>query len=204
MLLPGGNKNEHSNGNMTGWTPGPGLPVANPTTPMWQVPLHELADVSSSSLPEHADVVVIGSGMTGCSVTKTLLEGDPKLKVTVLEARGLASGASSRNGGHIVSPSFGDFTKLVETLGLEMAVKVASFTAENCEKTFEMVDALPDPRIKERSEIRRTEKIIALGDESIVGEVRKLIKVWNESMPGVCPPFWHNGEIVLTMNCSGA
>lgn len=184
MLLPASNKDNQSNGDISAWTSDPGLPVANPTTPMWQIPLHELADVSSSSLPGQADVVVIGSGMTGCSVAKTILEGDSRLKVTVLEARGLASGASSRNGGHIVSPSFGDFTKLVETLGLEMAVKIATFTIENCEKTFEMVDALPDPKIKEYSEIRRTEKIIALGNESIVEEVRKLIKVWNESMPG--------------------
>ena len=184
MLLPASNKSDQSNGDIIAWTSDPGLPVPNPTTPMWQVPLHELADVSSSALPENADVVVIGSGMTGCSVAKTLLEGDLQLKITILEARGLASGASSRNGGHIVSPSFGDFTKLVETLGLEVAVKVASFTIENCEKTFEMVDSLPDPKIKEHSEIRRTEKVIALGDESIVEEVRKLLKVWNESMPG--------------------
>ena len=183
MLLPGGDKKDADTENIK-WTADPGLPVDNPTVPMWQVPLHELANVSSSSLPESADVVIIGSGMSGCSVAKTILEGDDKLKVVVLEARGLASGASSRNGGHIVSPSFADFPKLVETLGREMAVKVALFTHDNCEQTFQMVDGLADPSIKEKSEIRRTQKVIVLKDESIVAGVQSLIKTWNETMPG--------------------
>ncbi|KIW06512.1 uncharacterized protein PV09_02945 [Verruconis gallopava] len=161
----------------------PGLPVPNPTVPMWQVPLHSLANVASETLPDTADVVVIGSGMTGCSVTKTLLEGDPMLRISVLEARGLASGASSRNGGHIISPSFGDFPKLVAGWGREMAAKIANFTLENCEKTFEMVDALNEPELKERSEIRRTEKVLVLNDESIVNEAKETLKVWNEAMP---------------------
>ena len=69
-------------------------------------------------------------------------------------------------------------------MGKEMAVKVAIFTNENCEKTFEMVDALSDPKVKERSEIRRTQKCLALQDESLVKEVENMIRVWNEIMPG--------------------
>lgn len=185
MLLPGGKDTNGVNADQPKWNKDPGLPVDNPTVPEWQVPLHDLASVASPSLPSSADVVIIGSGITGCSVAKTVLEGDLSKKVVVLEARGLASGASSRNGGHIVSPSFGDFPKLVETQGQDMAVKIACFTIENCERTFEMVDALSDPSVKENSEIRRTEKVIVLKDESIVDGVKDLIKLWNESMPGM-------------------
>ena len=92
----------------------PGLPRDKPTTSFWQQPLHPLADVASETLPGRTDVLIIGSGITGCSVAKTILEQDNALTVTILEARALVSGASSRNGGHIVSPSFGDFIQLIE------------------------------------------------------------------------------------------
>lgn len=160
----------------------PGIPVPSPTVPFWQVPSHALANVASEQLASTADVVIIGSGMTGCSVAKSLLEGDSILRITVLEARGLCSGASSRNGGHIVSPSFGDFSNLVDNFDAKAAVEIADFTLNNVERTFETVDAYGS-NLKEDSEIRRTEKLLGYEDQETFDNAKKLLEVWNQEMP---------------------
>jgi monoamine oxidase len=76
------------------------LPVPAPTVSYWQVPEHPLASYRSP-FPESADVVIIGSGITGISIARTLVEHDASLNVVILEARKLCSGATGRNGGHI-------------------------------------------------------------------------------------------------------
>lgn len=76
------------------------LPVASPTVSYWQSPPHRLASYCSE-FPSAADVVIIGSGITGSSVARTLFEQSPSLKIVILEARQLCSGATGRNGGHI-------------------------------------------------------------------------------------------------------
>jgi glycine/D-amino acid oxidase-like deaminating enzyme len=161
----------------------PGIPVPHPTTPMWQVPLHPLAQVSSSSLPKSSDIVVIGSGIAACSVTKGLLEGDPHLKITVLEARSLCSGASSRNGGHITSPSFQDFHVLVKAWGVKTAVEIAEFTMNNVDKTFEAVEALGLQDLTDVSEIRRTQKVHAFRDEATLQKFKEIVALWDKHMP---------------------
>ncbi|KAK5693661.1 hypothetical protein LTR97_010230 [Elasticomyces elasticus] len=161
----------------------PGLPVSDPTIPFWQIPSHPLANVSSEKLNSSTDVVIIGSGMTGCSVAKGLLQGDSNIRVTVLEARGLASGATSRNGGHIVSPSVGDFVELVECFGVPAAVEIAEFTLRNIEKTFEAVAEFPESTLAEDSKIRRTTKILAYTDQASFDNAQHSLQVWNEHMP---------------------
>ena len=77
----------------------PGLPVENPTRSFWMSPLSPIAH-HSSDLPQHADIVVIGSGITGTSVARTLLDrahaqGKHPV-VLMLEARDACSGATGR------------------------------------------------------------------------------------------------------------
>lgn len=56
-----------------------------------------LAHRSTRNLPETADVVVIGSGMTGASVVHHLLtDGKENLDVVMLEAREACWGATGR------------------------------------------------------------------------------------------------------------
>ncbi|KAK1814241.1 hypothetical protein LTR12_011362 [Friedmanniomyces endolithicus] len=161
----------------------PGLPVSDPTVPFWQLPSHPLASTSSGLLPTSTDVVTIGSGMTGCSVAKGLLEGDPKIKVTVLEARGLASGATSRNGGLIVSPSVGDFAELVESFGVKSAVEIADFTLKNIEMTFDAVAEFPESTLARDSKIRRTTKVLAYTDQEAFENAQHSLRLWNRHMP---------------------
>jgi hypothetical protein len=95
----------------------PGIPVPNPTEPFWLAgPLFpELCDVGTpTGVPERAHVVVVGSGITGAAVAWTVLrEGEKRglwgegeeMRVVMLEARSVCSGATGRNGGHMkVSP----------------------------------------------------------------------------------------------------
>jgi hypothetical protein len=78
----------------------PGQPSARPTESFWQIPPHpELSTKQSLILPETADVISIGSGMTAASIAHHLLSNDSRINVIVLEARTLCSGATGRNGG---------------------------------------------------------------------------------------------------------
>jgi hypothetical protein len=75
----------------------PGLPVNEPTLPFWTVPPTNLPTRINSALPTHVDVLVIGSGITGVSCVRTLLKkGPPGLRILVLEARDVCSGATGR------------------------------------------------------------------------------------------------------------
>lgn len=82
----------------------PGIPIPNPCTPYWTIPPSPISSYGSDEdLPDYADVVVIGSGITGTSFVRTLLDEDlkanrngPPLKVVMLEARDTCSGATAR------------------------------------------------------------------------------------------------------------
>lgn len=78
----------------------PGLPKDGPTRSYWQQPPDTLiADLrSTSSLPDSAEYVIVGSGISGSCIAHNLLEANPGAQVVMLEARQAASGASGRNG----------------------------------------------------------------------------------------------------------
>ncbi|KAK4246778.1 FAD dependent oxidoreductase-domain-containing protein [Corynascus novoguineensis] len=90
--------------------PPAGLPSRNPTRSYW---LREpsaalLGHRSTPELPETADVVVVGSGITGAFAARFLKDGlaldgrgrGGDQRVLMLEAREACSGATGRNGGH--------------------------------------------------------------------------------------------------------
>lgn len=94
------------------------LPRANPTLSAWQDPPDAaVADLRSTpALPGDADVVIIGSGITGAAVAWHLLSSQdssvstaaaaaaapppppPPPSIVMLEARQACSGATGRNG----------------------------------------------------------------------------------------------------------
>ncbi|KAF2454094.1 FAD dependent oxidoreductase-domain-containing protein [Lineolata rhizophorae] len=102
------------------------LPVPNPTSSFW---LSDLSNVlrghrTTPDLPQTADVVIIGTGITGASAAR-FLTSDPRFAslfpsassassfsanlsrhacVLQLEAREACSGATGRNGGHLQTP----------------------------------------------------------------------------------------------------
>lgn len=76
------------------------LPRDNPTQSYWQIPPSALADYRSSpNLPDSADTVIIGSGITGAAVAWHLLsQSTSPGSILMLEARQVCSGATGRNG----------------------------------------------------------------------------------------------------------
>ena len=61
----------------------------------------EMPHIERRPLPERADVVILGAGFTGLSAARTLAKGGAR--VAVLESRTLGWGASSRNGGMVLT-----------------------------------------------------------------------------------------------------
>jgi hypothetical protein len=82
----------------------PGYPRPNPCLSFWlqgarSSPL--LGHRTTEALPEAADVVIIGSGLSGAAIAYFLLTGpNPPARVALLEAREACDGATARNGGH--------------------------------------------------------------------------------------------------------
>ncbi|RAH68336.1 NAD(P)/FAD-dependent oxidoreductase [Aspergillus aculeatinus CBS 121060] len=161
----------------------PKLPSADPTVSAWQLPPHPtIAKIQSSTLPQVTDYVVIGSGITGCSVTQGILDMDRQAHVTVLEARTFVSGATGRNGGQLVSPVGRTFTEMVERHGKENAIQMTQFSLMNAQQLRELVrDA--DPQLKTESEMRDVRKIMAVTDRESWQKAETSLDAFCEAFP---------------------
>jgi glycine/D-amino acid oxidase-like deaminating enzyme len=73
-------------------------------------------------LPESADVVVIGAGFTGLSAARSLAKRGAK--VVVLESETIGWGASSRNGGMVLTGLKLGVNKLISTYGRELTQRM--------------------------------------------------------------------------------
>ncbi|KAG8672002.1 hypothetical protein FPOAC1_005261 [Fusarium poae] len=163
----------------------PGLPRPNPTTSAWQVPVHPtVSSIQSSELPEYTDFVVIGSGITGCSVTKTLLEhgATQDSHVTVLEARTLVSGATGRNGGHLVTAAGHTFGPLAQQHGIEAAKQITRFSILNIQHMINMVKAM-DKEVQDDCQIRDVRKVMAVGDDETWTAARNSVLAFQRHVP---------------------
>jgi glycine/D-amino acid oxidase-like deaminating enzyme len=77
----------------------------------------EMPTGASGTLPETADVAVIGAGFTGLSAARTLAQKGAK--VAVLESETLGWGASSRNGGMVLTGMKLGVNQLISMYGRE-------------------------------------------------------------------------------------
>ncbi|UPL03158.1 hypothetical protein LCI18_014092 [Fusarium solani-melongenae] len=162
----------------------PGLPRENPTVSAWQVPAHPLASTQSATLPQRTDFAVIGSGITGCSVTKALLEHEAAqgTRVTVLEARTLVSGATGRNGGHLVTASGHTFGPNARLYGIKAAKQIARFSILNIEHVMKMVRGL-DPELQEECQIRDVLKVMSVGDDETWEAAKQSVLDFQKAVP---------------------
>ncbi|OHF02355.1 FAD dependent oxidoreductase [Colletotrichum orchidophilum] len=160
----------------------PGLPHANPSSSYWldEPPFPELVDARSASLPREADVVIIGSGITGAAVARSLYtastssaaataaadgsneQGSKKgPRVVVLEARSLCAGATGRNGGHVKASPHELFPRLARYFGKEGAARLTRFALRTAEAVLEVGGEAG----REVAECRRVETVDFFLDE---------------------------------------
>lgn len=163
----------------------PGLPSANPTVSGWQLPPHQtLAYIQSPQLPKTTDYAIIGSGITGCSIAKNLLEHSKlpeNATVTVFEARTITSGASGRNGGGLATYIPYTFDSMCKQFGQETAIEIARFMFRTLEKMFKM--GASSEELLTASEIRRTRDVTGFLDQASFEAIKEQFKQVEELIP---------------------
>ncbi|KAJ5238902.1 hypothetical protein N7468_003521 [Penicillium chermesinum] len=110
------------------------VPADAPLETFWQTQRDELHDLrSTEALPEHSDIVIIGAGYAGVSTAYHLVKDFPDVdrSITILEARGVCSGATGRNGGHARPDLYGHVPKYIERAGARAGAEVAEFEVAN-------------------------------------------------------------------------
>ncbi|KAH8101475.1 FAD dependent oxidoreductase [Cristinia sonorae] len=157
----------------------PGLPVPNPTLSFWTVPKSKISS-NGKAIPETADIVVIGSGITGTSFSYNALKLDGSLKIVILEARDVCSGATGRNGGHVNPPLYQDYKYLKETHGIDVAKKTIRFRLAHI-KEFLTIAGLEE--ITEHSQCREVDNLDVYFTEDEYAEVKDALELWKTDMP---------------------
>ncbi|KAJ5089439.1 FAD dependent oxidoreductase superfamily protein [Penicillium argentinense] len=163
----------------------PGLPSPNPTPSLWQQPPHPTVAKIQSNLAEETDIVVIGSGVTGCGAAHALLHhsGAEGLRITVLEARETCSGATGRNGGHIGSNIIEKLPGYVETHGIDAAIESARFSEANAARLLELAASL-DYSEREAIELRKVVSGCATSSPETLESFKLAVNLYNDSYPG--------------------
>jgi len=176
----------------------PGLPVPKPSQTYWlnDPPHPQLCDANSPKLPQTADVVIIGSGIAGAAVARSLLHERHRRnvrtdeKVVVLEARQLCSGATARNGGHIKPSVYESFSRFSKLLPKDRAAALARFQLLHVKYLTELCES----EGIESAEARKVETVdFFLDDESFskaVTDVEEL-KKW---LPEVEIAVWKGDQ----------
>lgn len=188
----------------------PGLPASKPTSSYWmdEPPFPQLSDLQAG-LPQEADIVIIGSGITGAAAAKTICEllsspsqnegggegegeamDQDKPRIVVLEARQLCSGATARNGGHIKLAPHEDFARFRKLLGDERARGVVRFMLKHLEVLLEVGAEQP------QGEVREVETVDFYVDDSFE-EAKTHVEEMKEWLPEVEVTVWE-GEAART------
>lgn len=160
----------------------PGLPVPNSTQAHWQQPPDRISQHQSTTLTDETDVLIIGSGITACGVAKHLLEQNDSLRVTILEARNITSGATGRNGGHIKAVPEISYSELLPRVGKTKAQEVVHFTLRNVKELLSLAQTLPDKQ-REYSEVRSVETLNIFTDDDGFAHVKEVVGRFDADNP---------------------
>ncbi|KAL0069973.1 hypothetical protein AAF712_002870 [Marasmius tenuissimus] len=130
-------------------TPAPpaSLPATNPTKSFWLDPEDNPLAKQGSTGPfasDEVDICIIGSGITGISTLWHLVNGlksrTKNTTVMVLEARDFCSGATGRNGGHLLPNPFLGFVAREAAHGTDETIKSYEFEQKCTEKILKFVE----------------------------------------------------------------
>ncbi|KAF4966098.1 hypothetical protein FSARC_6184, partial [Fusarium sarcochroum] len=128
---------------------------------------------------EISDVVVIGSGITGTSVTRSILKTTDQTSVTVLEARTLCLGVTGRNGGNLLSPLGLLYTDLYKMYGKEMALKFLDFTSNTVAAAKEAVEEYAPAE----SQVRQVTRIYGYKDADMFERAKQSVRDYEDAKP---------------------
>ncbi|KAL4793719.1 FAD dependent oxidoreductase [Aspergillus venezuelensis] len=165
-------------------TEDPGLPEPFGNRPFshGEYDLEQIEKVRSPQLPESASFVIIGSGITGCSVAHTLLHNEAfkDKNVVVLEARELASGATGHSAGQLATASFKDWADIAKVEDKKTAKEVAEFSYENLRRLDKLVNQQP-ALVKEYTKFKRLTMITNLLTQEIRAQSEPLELAFRQS-----------------------
>jgi gamma-glutamylputrescine oxidase len=136
---------------------------------------------SETTIDGRVDVAIVGAGVTGCSAALRLAEGG--LRVRVHDARGIAEGASGRNGGFALGGGATGYDVARETYGADRAASYWRWTNDALDRLAELAgDALRRPgsyRLasdeEEREDVRREYEALREDDFEVE---------WLDDVPG--------------------
>lgn len=164
----------------------PGIPKEKTTSSFWlQDPHPEFAHRSSQPLPQQADVVIIGSGITGASIARTLLQNRSNSAstshpaVVMLEARDICSGATGRNGGHILETA-DEYAELADLLGEKAARKILRFRLAHLR---EILNAAEEMGLTEEVQARKVQFLSAYFGDGPWKAALERFRRFKEGMP---------------------
>jgi glycine/D-amino acid oxidase-like deaminating enzyme len=103
----------------------------------WQTTTQMPDDSTLSPLPEKVDVAVIGGGFTGLSAARTLAKQG--VNVAVLEANTIGWGASSRNGGMVLTGLKLGMQTIQKRYGRELARRLFQYSLDSIDTVEQIV-----------------------------------------------------------------
>ncbi len=116
------------------------------STSFWQTDLStaNLSGLANDPMRgiQHADVAIIGAGITGTATALWLARAG--VKVTVLEGRRIAAGASGRNGGFLANGTTESYAATIARHGREKARRIWAFTVRNHELAAGLIAELAE------------------------------------------------------------
>ncbi|KAK7203207.1 FAD dependent oxidoreductase [Myxozyma melibiosi] len=116
-------------------------PSASRPSPWLDPPPAMLANMRTTpSLPETADLVIVGAGFSGVSVAYHALKAYPGMRIVLLEAGDVCNGATGRNGGHLRPDYYTYTTDVLSKFGPEEAVRHNKFERRNFEALMELIE----------------------------------------------------------------
>ncbi|KAI5789659.1 FAD dependent oxidoreductase-domain-containing protein [Peziza echinospora] len=146
----------------------PGRPRPNPMESYWQKTSTPICSIQHPiDVPMEADIVIIGSGISAVAVARTLLStkvtrGKDGLRIVVLDARKLCSGATGRNGGHIKASTYIEYQSLKRRFGVERALDIIEFRKRHLN---EMLKVAEEEGITLQCEMREVEGVDVFFDK---------------------------------------
>src|SRR5687767_12617896 len=112
--------------------------LMKPTKKIYWHTTVQMPEVSPlSPLPEKVDVAIIGGGFTGLSAARTL--AGQGVRVAVLEANSIGWGASSRNGGMVLTGLKLGMQSVMKKYGRELANRLFQCSLESIDTVEQIV-----------------------------------------------------------------